>query len=242
MSSLPENLPPDYPDNLRHTDADTPVPTWEQVTRSTGGDNAEMIAYLSRIVANTEDALAAREHWDSWPANYRRTVGILVDKIYNEGWLDVVGHINEGWPWDGGFYFWPLATERGTLAQVLDSKSGRRGVYTQCDLRSGLFAYINIWNHKDWKLGWMENDAPTAALHVGIRENGMAEVHLEVYNSLYTKGAPRKDVTRIPFVGSYNHKLFPLHRRWEQSEHQTYVRTSANFYHLMREENVPLSF
>ena len=88
----------------------------------------------------------------------------------------------------------------------------------------------------------MENNAATAALHVGLRENGMAEVHMEVYNSLFTNGAPRKDVTRIPFVGSYNHKLFPLHRRWEQSEYQQYVRTSANFYHLMREENVPLSF
>jgi hypothetical protein len=239
MSSLPENLPPDYPDYLRHTDEDTPDPTWEQITRA---GNAEMVAHVSRIVANTEDQKVARDWWDAWPVSYRRTVGLLIDKIYNEGWLDVVGPINEGNPWDGGFYFWPLATERGTLAEVIDSKSGKRGVYTQCDLSNGLFAYINAWNHKDWQRGWMENNAGTAALHIGIRVNGSAEVHMEVFNPLYTNGAPRKDVTRIPLLGSYNHKLFPLHRRWEQSEYQKYVRTSANYYHLMREENIPLSF
>lgn len=239
MSGMPDNLPPDYPKELKHTDADAPDPTWEQITR---GGSAEMVAHVCRIIGNTENQKDAQDWWSRWPVGYRRTVGILVDKIYNEGWLDVVGPINDGTPWDGGFYFWPLATDRGTLADVLDSKSGKRGVYTQCDLRSGLFAYINIWNHKDWQRGWMENNTGTAALHVGIRENGMAEVHLEVYNSLYTNGAPRKEVTRIPFIGSYNHKLFPLHRRWEQSEYQQYVRTSANFYHLMRADKVPLSF
>jgi hypothetical protein len=238
MSSWPDNLPPDYPDYLRHTDADAPDPTWEQITR--GGD-AEMVSHVCRIVADTEDQPAARELWDSWDdIGYRRTVGLLLDKIYNEGWLDAVGPINN--VWDGGLFFRPRETDRGTLAEVLDSKSGRRGVYTQCDLRSGLFAYINAWNHKEWERGWMENNTGMAALHVGLCKDGLAEVHLEVYNSLYTNGAPHKDVTRIPFVGSFNHKLFPLHRRWDQSDYQRYARTSANYYHLMRADNVPLSF
>ncbi|HJQ68904.1 MAG TPA: hypothetical protein VKA70_08020 [Blastocatellia bacterium] len=238
MSGFPDDLPPDYPDYLRHTEADSPDPTWEQITR--GGD-ADIVSHLCRIVADTEDQAAARDLWQSWnDKGYRRTVGLLVDKIYNEGWLDAFGPINN--VWDGGLFFRPRDTDRGTLAHVLDSKSGRGGVYTQCDLKNGLFAFINGWNHKEWERGWMENNTPTAALHVGICKNGLVEVHLEVYNSLYTNGAPRKEVTKIPLIGSFNHKLFPLHRRWDQSDYQRYARTSANYYHLMRAEGVPLSF
>ena len=129
-----------------------------------------MRAHLSRIMTGGDDIEVAREMWESWPGNYRRSVTLLVDKIYNEGWLDAVGLI-EGWPWDGGFFFHSVETDRGTLADILDSKSGKRGVYTECSLRNGLFAYLNAWNHKGWERGWMESNEGTAALHIGIFEN-----------------------------------------------------------------------
>lgn len=233
-------MPDDYPVYLAHSDADTPVPAWHQVTRCWDAPDAEMIAHVSRIVANTEDEESARDMWDRWPGNYQRSTALLIDKIHNEGWLDCVGHI-DGWPWDGGFFFWPRETESGTLADVLNAKSGKGGTYTECTLGNGLFAYLNAWNHKAWQQGWMETDAATAALHIGMFEDGRVEVHMEVFNPLFIKGAPRKDLIRIPFVGAYNHTQFLLHRRWEQSEFAELSRTSANFYHLMR-DSVPLSF
>lgn len=233
-------LPDDYPDYLQHSDDDTPVPTWAQVTRSWNAPDAEMIAHLARIVANTDDAETARAAWDSWPGNYQRSVGLLIDKIHHEGWLASVGHI-EGWPWDGGFFFWPRATEAGMLADVLTAQAGARGVYIESTIENGLFAYLNSWNHKAWARSWMETDAATAALHIGVFADGKAEVHLEVFNPLFINGAPRPDLLRIPFIGAYNHKQFLLHRRWEQSEYAELSRTSANFYHLMRGD-VPLSF
>jgi hypothetical protein len=234
------SLPDDFPEYLSHSEEDTPVPTWQQVTRSLDSRNAEMIERVSRIVADTTDEERARQTWDSWPGNYRRSVALLIDKIYHEGWLDAVGAM-EGWPWDGGFFFWPPGKEIRLLRDTLNSKSGRRGVYTELSLHSGLFAYLNSWNHKGWKQGWMENDSAMAALHVGIFENGSAEVHLDTFNPLFTNNAPRKDLIRIPFVGSYNHKQFLLHRRWEQSEYAATVRRSANFYYMMR-DSVPLCF
>ncbi|HXG66413.1 MAG TPA: hypothetical protein VNO70_15040 [Blastocatellia bacterium] len=233
-------LPDDFPDYLKHSDEDAPVPTWEQVTRCVASPNPEMTAHLLRIVADTDDEEVGRNAWLSWPRNYRRSVALLVDKIYYEGWLDAVGPI-KGWPWDGGFFFFPRETERGALADVLDSKSGRGGTYTACSIRHGLFAYLNAWNHKGWQQAWMETDAGMAALHVGIFADGSAEVHLEAFNPLYVRGAARSDLIRIPLIGSYNHRLFLLHRRWEQSAYAPVVRTSANFYHMMRED-VPLCF
>ena len=233
-------MPDDYPDYLKHSDEDTPVPSWQQVTRQSFAPDAQMIAHVSRIIANTEDEQAAQDVWDSWPGNYQRSVALLVDKICNEGWLDSLGHI-EGWPWDGGFFFWPRETERGTLTDVLNSKSGKRGAYTRCTIGNGLFAYLNAWNHKAWQQGWMETDSATAALHVGLFEDGRAEVHFDLFNPLFITGAPRKEVIKLPFFGAYNHTQFLLHRRWEQSEFAALTRTSANFYHLMR-ESVPLSF
>jgi len=233
-------LPDDYPDYLMHSDEDTPVPRWEQVTRCWDAPNKEMIAHVSRIIADTEDEQAARDVWDSWPGNYQRSVALLIDKICNEGWLDCVGRI-DGWPWDGGLFFWPRETQAGSLADVLDSKSGKRGTYMQCTLSNGLFAYLNAWNHKAWERGWMETDAATAALHIGMFEDSRAEVHIEAFNPLFIKDAPPEDVIKIPLVGAYNHKQFLLHRRWEQSKFAWLTRTSANFYHLMR-GSVPLSF
>ena len=58
-------VPRDYPDYLKHSDHDTPVPTWAQVTRSVAAPNCEMIAQVARIVANTDDENAAREVWQT---------------------------------------------------------------------------------------------------------------------------------------------------------------------------------
>jgi hypothetical protein len=239
MSTILDNLPADFPDECRHADPDAPVPTWEQVTRSTESRNDEMIEHVSRVVSG-ESEQAARDVWESWPAAYRRSTALVIDKVYNEGWLSSVGPIKE-WPWDGGFFFHPRVSESGTLAEVLDSKAGRKGVYIRSTLRNGLFAFLNSYNHKGWDESWMENNAPMAALHIGIFEDGAAEIHVEAFNPLYVNGAPRKDLISIPGVGSYNHKMFMLHRRWEMSDYSTAVRRSANFYYMMR-DSVPLSF
>lgn len=233
-------VPHDYPNYLEHADADTPVPTWAQVTRSVDAPDQKMIAQVSRIVANTDDERAARDVWDTWPGNYQRSTALIIDKIAAEGWLDSISHI-DGWPWDGGFFCRPRETERGTLSQVLDSMSEDDGTFIECTIGNGLFAYLNAYNHKAWEHGWMEIDAATAALHVGLMGDGRVEIHLEVFNPLFIKGAPEEDVIRIPYVGAFNHRQFLLHRRWEQSEFAGLSRTSANFYHLMR-PSVPLSF
>jgi hypothetical protein len=240
MSVHLDNLPDDFPGYLRHSDEDTPVPTWQEATRSTRSRDEDMIAHFSRILTGGDDSRAAEQVWESWPGNYRRSVTLLVDKIYNEGWLDSVGLI-KGWPWDGGFFFHAVETDRETLEDILDSKSGEGGVYTQCSLSNGLFAYLNAWNHKGWERGWMENNAGMAALHIGLFEDRVVEVHMEAFNPLHTNEAPEEEVVTIPLLGSYNHRLFLLHRRWEQSEYSSIVRTSANFYHMMK-GRVPMSF
>jgi hypothetical protein len=232
-------LPDDFPSFLTHSDADTPIPTWKQVTRSTESVDTDFVSHLSLIVSGTEDEQTAVEMWDSWPGNYRRSTALLVDKIHHEGWLDAVGPIR-GAPWDGGFFFWPRIDDRD-LADVLNAKSGSAGAYTKCDYRAGLPARLGRWNHKGWRWGWMENDSPLAALHVGVFKDGSAEVHLDVFNPLCVNQTVSSDITRLPLLGSYNHKLFRLHRRWEQSQYGAIVRTSANFYHLMRGD-VPLCF
>jgi hypothetical protein len=232
-------LPDDFPAFLMHSDADTPVPTWKQVTRSTESVDPGFVAHISRIVAGTNDEQVAIETWDNWPGNYQRSIALLVDKICHEGWLDSVGPIR-GTPWDGGFFFWPNQGDRA-LAEVLNSKSAPGGEYTRCTYRAGLTARLGRWGHKAWKWGWVENDSPLAALHVGVFKDGSAEVHLDVFNPLCVSGAVPSDITRWPLIGSYNHKLFSLHRRWEQSKYGAVARTSANFYHLMR-GHVPLSF
>jgi hypothetical protein len=239
MSTILDNLPEDFPDYCRHADEDAPVPTWEQVTRCAESRNDEMIEHVSRIVSGRGEQ-EAREVWEGWPDAYRRSTALVIDKVCNEGWLSSVGPI-KGWPWDGGFFFHPRESDHGTLADALNSKAGDDGAYIRSTLRNGLFAYLNSANHKGWTDSWMENNAPMAALHVGVFEDGAAEIHLEAFNPLYINGAPRHDVVAIPLVGSYNHKMFLLHRRWEQSEYSTAVRRSANFYYMMR-DSVPLSF
>ena len=234
-----QSLAAGLPEYLMHSDEDTPVPSWEQVTRSNGSPDGEMFNHVSRIVAGTDDEAAARQSWDQYPSGTKRSIALLVDKIYDEGWLDAVGQIKNAW--DGGFFFWPRATRSGTLRDKLNSKSGRGGTYIFLSPRNGLIAYLNRWNHRAWRYGWMEIDAAGAALHVGIFEDGVAEVHLDLFNPLFIKGAPPADVFSLPLIGSYNHRQFALHRRWEQSQYAARTRTSANFYHLMR-GHVPLSF
>lgn len=240
MISDQKPLPEDLPEAIKHSDEDTPAPTWEQITRDELSTLADMRAHVFRIIADTDDERAAIRVWESWPISLRRSVALLVDKIEHEGWIDAVGPIK--WlPWEGGFRFYPRATKRGTLSDILDSKCGPSGAYICCNIRSGLFAYLGAWNHRDWQRSWMEADEAMAALHVGLFKDGSAEAHLDAFNPLYIKGAPRRDVVRIPFVGSFNRRLYLLHRRWEQSAFASITRTSANFYHMM-EGRVPLSF
>jgi hypothetical protein len=230
----------DLPLILTHSDRDTPIPTWEQVTRSERSINSEMVGHLSRIVGNSTDEIRAVEVWDSWPGNIRRSVALLVDKIYHEGWLDSVGPI-EGWPWDGGFFFSPAVADPRTLADLLDAKSLEGGGYTRCGLRDGMAAYLSGWNHPGWKRSWIENDSPFASLHVGLFASGSAEVHLDLFNPIYTNGAPRSQLIKVWGLGAYNYGLLRLHRKWEGPRYAAVTRTSANYYHLMR-ERVPLCF
>jgi hypothetical protein len=232
--------PEDLPDYLRHRDDLVPVPTWQQVTRSAQGENVEMTARVSRIIANTDDQAEACALWDSWQGKDRRSAALLIDKIYYEGWLDAVGPIIN--IWEGGFFFTPRTGERGSLEEVLAAKAGRGGTYTESRWAEGLIAYLNSWNHAGWRRSFMENDSGMAALHVGIFDAGRAEAHLDTFNPLYTNGAPPSDVVEIPLIGAFNHRLLRLHRRWDQAEFAATVRTSANFYHLLRQQGVPLSF
>lgn len=228
------------PEILNHSDDDTPVPTWKQVTRSVSSPNWEMVGRLTRIIGGGDDEMQAVEVWDSWPANARRSVALLVDKILHEGWLDLVGPM-AGLPWDGGFFFSACGDQHKRLVDLLETKSRKGGVYTRCSLRHGLPAYLSRWNHPGWQRSWIENDTPFAALHVGLFESGSAEVHLDLFNPVYTNGAPRSEVIKLFGLGSYNRRLFGLHRRWEGARHAPVTRTSANFYHLMR-GRVPLCF
>jgi hypothetical protein len=234
------SLPDRFPSYLRHSDHDTPVPTWQQVTRSVGSANEVMRAHISRIIAGVEDEKAAFDVWEGWSTSSRRSVAMLIDKIFHEGWLESVGQI-VGWPWDGGFFFLPRTTRLGTLEDVLTAKTKADGVYTRCTIANGFAPWLSRWSHRAWKRGWIENDSPFASLHAGVFGNGTAEVHLDVFNPVFTNGAPRSDVFAIPGIGSYNRKLLGLHRKWERGRHAAITRTSANFYHFMQ-GRVPLSF
>jgi hypothetical protein len=233
-------VPRDYPDYLKHSEDDTPVPTWAQVTRRTATPDRERITRVARLVADTDDEAAARAVWDGWPGNYRRSTALIVDKIDGQGWLDALGHI-DGWPWDGGFYCRPRLSQGNTFAEALDARSGADGSFIESSIGNGLFAYLSGYAHKAWRRGWIETDTATAALHVGLMKDGRVEVHLDVFNPLFIKGASPADVIRLPVLGAFNHRQYRLHRRWEQSRYASRSRTSANLYHLMR-GSLPLSF
>src|SRR5215471_19196192 len=187
---------------LSHTDIDTPVPTWKQVTRSIYSANSHRISHLTRVVSGTNDESLAVEIWDSWSGAQKRSVALLVDKIYHEGWLDSVGPMVSG-PWDGGFFFWPADSR--ALAAVLEIKTRENKVYVPCSFEGGLAGYLSGWNHPGWQKGWIESDTPLASLHVGIFENGSAEVHLDLFNPVYTTGASRLNIVTLWGLGSYNH-------------------------------------
>ncbi|HYL97997.1 MAG TPA: hypothetical protein VEZ90_03505 [Blastocatellia bacterium] len=236
MRDKKQAIPEDFPSELRHSDLDTPVPSWAQITRSESSPNPAVIAQVSRVIANTENEEEARRVWDDWESSgvrnqdYRRSVALLIDKIDNERWLDAVGHINTAW--DGGFYF--TQREPNSVIKSLTAKSETDRTYIECTMSNGIAAFLNAWNHKDWVRAWMETDEANAALHIGARHDGSMEVHLEAYNPLFVKGAPSGDFIAMPVVGSFNPGLFFLHRRWEQSKYAGRSRTSANFYHMMK--------
>ena len=236
----PVDLPDNCPAYLKRDESDAPVPSWAQITRSVSSVDSEMIAAVSRIVGGTGEESTARSRWDTWPPNYQRSVGLLIDKICHEGWLDAVGEI-EGWPYDGGFRFWTREDAGASVAEALKAKSRKGGTYTECALRSGLFAALSGWNHRAWPKSWIENDVANASLHVGLLEDGRAEVHLDLFNPLFTNGAPRSELIGLAGVGFFNRRQFLMHRRWDQSQFAGLVRRSANYYHLMRDK-VPLSF
>ena len=234
------NLSDDFHELLDHSDEHTPVPTWQQLSRSVSAVDTGLTFHAARIVAGSCDDEAALERWNAWPRKLRRTVALLVEKICHEGWLESVGPIY-GSPYDGGFLFTPRCTYAGTLEDVLNAKAINDGVYMRSNLRGGLAAYLSAWNHKTWKRSWIENDTPFSSLHIGLLEDGSAEVHLDLFNPVFTNGAPQRDVTTLPGLGAFNHRLFRLHRKWEEGQHAPTTRTSANYYHFMR-GRVPLSF
>jgi hypothetical protein len=234
------DLPIDFPDYLRHTDADAPVPTWAQVTHSTEQPDQAVIAQMARVIGNTGDEQTAHDVWDSWPGNYQRSAALIIEKIRHQGWLDSIDYI-DGWPWDGGFFFQPRTNERGTFADVLNSKSGTDQTFLGCNIHNGLFTYLNGVFHKAWQQGWVEIDVPTAAFHIGLMADGRGEIHVDIFNPLFINGAPRQDLVHLPLLGTFNYKMFKLHRRWEQSAFAGVARSSANFYYMMS-ESVPLWF
>jgi len=234
------NLSDDFHRLLDHSDEHTPVPTWQQLSRSVSAVDTGLTFHAARIVAGSCDDEAALERWNAWPRKLRRTVALLVEKICHEGWLESVGPIY-GSPYDGGFLFTPRCTYAGTLEDVLNAKAINDRVYMRSNLRGGLAAYLSAWNHKTWKRSWIENDTPFSSLHIGLLEDGSAEVHLDLFNPVFTNGAPQRDVTTLPGLGAFNHRLFRLHRKWEEGQHAPTTRTSANYYHFMR-GRVPLSF
>src|SRR5262249_10176173 len=90
--------PTDITDFLRHSDDDTPIPTWKQITRGGESGAPDFISSVSRIVSATQDEQVAMETWNAWPGQCQRSVALLIDKIHHEGWLDSVGPIIRS-PW-----------------------------------------------------------------------------------------------------------------------------------------------
>jgi hypothetical protein len=196
------------------------------------------LADVCRVITGGDDEDEARDVWHRWPDSYRRSVALLVDKIHHEGWLDVVGQME---PWDGGCFFKPIDSRRGSLTDVLAAKARDERTYIESRLRNGLIARLNSLQHKGWVRSWMETDEELAALHVGLFANGMAEAHFDTFNPLFLLGAQQGHLIRLPLLGAFNLRAFLLHYRWELSPHAATARRSANFYHLMR-GRVPLCF
>jgi hypothetical protein len=181
----------------------------------------------------------ARGAFEAWTPTVRRGFVLLIDKIYNAGWLDSVGPLLN--VWDTAFHFTPRTTDRGTLVDVIDAKARFDGTYIENSIENGAFAYLTKWNHQDWVRGWMETDVPHATLHVGVRADGNAEVHMELYNPMFIKGAPVLQLVWIPAFGWLNRPLTVSHQRLEAGAAGS-NRRSANYYHFMHDSGFPLSF
>ncbi len=223
---------------LGHDESDSPVPTWSQGTRSWEGSGSLVRESVLRLLG-TSDENDARQRFESWTPTVRRGFVILVDKITNEGWLESVDHL-EGDPYDSAFHFWPRNTGAGSLEQVIASKA-RAGVYIENTIANGAFAYLNSYNHQDWKRAWAETDVAHSALHIGVFPDGHWEVHMELYNPMFTKGAPILDLLGVPGLGFINRPLFFKHQRLEAGAAAS-NRRSANYYHFMKNAGFPLSF
>jgi hypothetical protein len=222
------------PAELFHTDADTPVPTWDAAIRVWDGPAAAETTI--RILGG--DPAAARARFEAWEPTVRRGFVLLLDKLINEGWASSIDRIDN--IWDSAFHIWPRTTSAGTLDDILEAKAAA-GHYVENSLDNGLVAYFNKWNHRDWVRAWAETDARNATLHVGRFADGRYEVHLELYNPVFVVGAPRWEVISGPLLGAFNWRTLPMHQKWENGA-EAANRRSANHYHFMKNGAVPLSF
>ena len=220
------------PAEIDHSDADTPLPSWSQLVREGASPYAPsaMQEHVVRILAPGAPR-DARARFESWPPTVRRGFAILMDKLYNEGWLDEVDRM-ENDPWDTAFHFRPRDLDR--FEKTMHVKADHDGVYTENSWWNGAAAYLTrAWNHSAWRVGWMENDVSNAALHVGIFDNGVVEVHMELYNPLYTNGAPFYELVGAPGVGWMHGRMTYMHKTWEAGA-EGKNRTSANYYHFVK--------
>lgn len=216
--------PAGYPDDLRHQNA--PLPNWDRL-----GSGVERSAHLARILPG------GREQFDAWPAGSRRLFALFFDTVLNEGWLDAVGPVR-GAPAEDGLRFSPPASRYGLLAERLD---GKAEFYTANSISNGLFTYATRWNHKNWYRAWMRSDVGRGSLHVGLTNDGEVEAHFEIYNPLWTRGAPAAQLISAPGLGVMNKEYKAQHQYWENDPWTGRTRTSANLYYLLR-DRVPLSF
>jgi hypothetical protein len=224
------------PAELRHSDKDTPTPTFEALVGAKTEN--DISAHVARILGGgkVEDA---RTVFEGWSPSFRRGFALLIQKIFSAGWLDGVGPLVD--VWDTAMRFVPQTTDRGSLKDVLAAKAAADGTYVENTVRSGAFAFLAKAHHQDWKRAWMETDVPHANLHVGFLADGNADVHMELYNPLFIKGAPFGDIIFVPGAGSANAPLALKHQHLEAGAAGS-SRTSANYYHFMRGEGVPLFF
>src|SRR5262249_5098018 len=120
-------------------------------------------------------------------------------------------------------------------------KATHDGTYVENTLSQGAFAYLTKWNHQDWVRAWMETDVAHATLHVGVFADGTVEVHMELYNPMFLKGAPASELVFAQGFGWLNWLLTAKHQAREAGS-QAPNRTSANYYHFMRDSAFPLGF
>lgn len=209
---------PDAPAQLCHDEGDTPTPTWEQLT----GGRGDVVGHVARILGDG-DAGKARERYGNWPGPIQRGFALLIAKIHNEGWLDCVGALKET-PTQDGIVFTPA---RGPLGQIEDAL-GLKSWYRENSLWNGVIAYLGAWNHKNWRRAWSDTTHRHSSLHVGITYDGIGQAHFEIYN---------------PFFRGGDAGLIALHQKWEANYDLALIsRRSANHYHFLAGQGLPLAF